>query len=96
MSAQTNNILSLLKELEVATWSNLSTLDSEVRLETALQLLKIVDILHMGNALDQNKLYNEAEKLGIHIQRPDLYSPLPTLSKLPDYVWNKKWNEGID
>src|SRR5256885_5620179 len=50
----------------------------------------------MGNGPDQNKLYKEGEKIGIHIQRPHFYSPLPILSQLPEYIWDKKWNEGID
>jgi predicted O-methyltransferase YrrM len=93
---QADTISSLLNQFEEVTLNNLSNLDPQLKLEIALQLLKIVDSVHMGNGLDQNKLYKEAEKIGIHIQRPHFYSPLPILSQLPEYIWDKKWNEGID
>ena len=80
---QTDNVYSLLKQLEVEIWNNLPNYDSQLRLEIALQLLRIVDSVHMGNGPDQNKLYKEAESFGVHIQRPHFYSPLPTLSQLP-------------
>jgi len=81
-----DGILSSLKHLKEQTWYNLQhpDMDSQFRLDIALQLLTIVDWVHMVVGPDQCTLYKEAEKVNIHIMRPQFYSPLPTLSQLPN------------
>jgi predicted O-methyltransferase YrrM len=93
-----DSLRSMLKQLKEETWYNLQhpDMDSEFRLEIALQLLTIVDWVHMGIGPDQCTLYKQAEKNNIHITRPHKYSPLPFLSQLPNQIWNKEWNQGID
>jgi hypothetical protein len=52
----------------------------------------------MGNGLDQNKSYKEAQKsvFIFSARMARTWHPLPILSQLPEYIWDKKWNEGID
>jgi hypothetical protein len=92
------SILSSLKHLKEETWYNLRhpDMDSQFRLDIALQLLTIVDWVHMGVSPDQCTLYKEAEKKNIHIKRPHFYSPLPILSQLPNQIWDQEWNQGIN
>jgi hypothetical protein len=93
-----DNILSTLKQLKEQTWYNLQhpEMDSQFRLDIAIQLLTIIDWVHMGVGPDQCTLYKEAEKHNIHIMRPHFYSPLPILSQLPNHIWAKEWNQGIN
>jgi predicted O-methyltransferase YrrM len=93
-----DGIISILEQLKAETWNNLQhpDMDSQFKLDIALQLLTIIDWVHMGVGPDQCTLYKEAEKNNIHIMRPHIYSPLPILSQLPNYIWDKEWNQGIN
>ena len=70
----------------------------EEKMHVSLQLLDAVCDLSMGNANDHAKLFLEAEKIGIHIQRPHFYNPTPTVGELDDGLWNRndagiEWND---
>ena len=93
-----DSIHSTLKQLKAETWYNLQNpeMDSQFRLDIALELLTIIDWVHMRVGPDQCTLYKEAEKNNIHIMRPHFYSPLPILSQLSNHLWEKEWNQGIN
>jgi len=87
---------SLNQEVFSAMWSSKILISDEHRLEIALKLLKIIDTIHMQDAPNQRNLFRSAEKIGIHILKPHFYSVLPTVSQLPDEIWEKKYNAGIN
>ena len=60
----------------------------EERMRVALRLLDSVSDLCMGNGDDQARLFAEAEKIGVHVQRPHFYSPVPTVGELDDGIWH--------
>ena len=85
----------LVREAFEIASSNISPLSDNQRLKISLKLLSAVSNLYMGDALKQEKLFKEAEKIDIHILRPHYYSPLPTLSQLPENIWGKQEDSGI-
>lgn len=54
-----------------------------------------VSNLSMGNGDEQNRLFAEAEKAGIHIKRPHFYSPVPTVSELDKSAFDESSDAGI-
>ena len=74
--------------------------DPDAKLRISLELLNAVSNLSMGSGPEQNRLFMEAEKAGVHIRRPHFYSPLPTVSELGGGLWDEtndagiRWNDG--
>ena len=87
--------------LQMRQMAHSMVLDGKCREEwvrVALELIAAASDLAMGNLNDQVKLFREAEKFGVHIQRPHFYSPTPTIGELDDEIWCSndkgiKWNE---
>jgi len=58
-----------------------------------LELLNVIKPIKWENWV---KLFQLAEKNGIHISKPGFYSPIPTVSDLSDTMFEKKENLHID
>lgn len=67
----------------------------DAKLRVSLKLLDAVSNLSMGNGDEQNRLFVEAEKAGIHIKRPHFYSPVPTVSELDKSAFEEASDAGI-
>lgn len=65
------------------------------KMRVSLTLLNAVSNLSMGTKPEQDRLFLEAEKMGVHIGRPHFYSPLPTVSELGDGLWDETSDAGI-
>jgi len=89
-------ILALIRLLDTESDGNIQSLGDKFRLRIALNLLSIIRKIHMRDGRSQHDLFKQAEKIGIHILEPHFYSPLPTISQLPDETWSTKWDAGID
>ena len=92
------SIAELLNELRRQSYYVIPNMEDDFRLEVALKLLNMIEVVHMDSAEKQFKLYNEAEKLGqgIHILYAHFYSVLPILSQLPQDTWTKRHDAGLD
>lgn len=82
------HIDALLKGIE-RTCHNIASLGDDSKLELVLRLLRIIENVHMGDQQKQNVLFREAEKLGIHILKPDPFNPIPDTRYLKDDLWSK-------
>lgn len=69
--------------------------DPDEKMRVSLTLLNAVSNLSMGNSAEQNRLFAEAEKMGVHVRRPHFYSPLPTVSELGGGLWDEANDAGI-
>ena len=58
-----------------------------------LELLNVIKPIKWENWV---KLFQLAEKNGVHISTPGFYSPIPTVSDLSDTIFGKKENLHID
>lgn len=76
--------------------ASVNSVDPEAKLRISLTLLNAVSNLSMGTGAEQNRLFAEAEKMGVHIKRPHFYSPLPTVSELDESLWEETNDAGID
>jgi len=74
----------------------IAKLDRSVRIEVAKTLLQILEKINVIDGHDQGFLFKEAEKMNIHILRPDYYSALPLLQELYDKPWTNSELVGID
>ena len=74
--------------------------DADLRLEIEIRLLRIIaNLARTGE--QHNQLFYEAEKTwNIHIlpcsSNYSYKSPIPKVSELPDKLWDKQYNAGID
>ena len=73
----------------------LGSYDPEAKLRVSLKLLGAVSNLSMSNGDEQNRLFAEAEKAGVHIKRPHFYSPVPTVSELDRGLFGETHSAGI-
>lgn len=98
MSEEPDYVRMALQMRQVAQAMVLGGKSPEEKMRVSLKLLDAVCDLSMGNADDHAKLFLEAEKIGIHIQRPHFYSSIPTVGELDDGLWNRndagiEWND---
>ena len=64
--------------------------DERTRLEISLMLIKTIMNISMNDGKTQIKLFDEAEKLGVHILKTHFYSPIPVVNQLSSKIWQKK------
>lgn len=78
-------------ELAEAVWGQMN--DDE-RLRLLGVLLYVVGHCALGNWETRNRLFDEAEAMGMHLLPVDYYSPIPNTRELRAHVWETRWDEG--